>query len=90
MFFIPTWITNIVLLGTCWLSGYQLVQLRRANPIPTIQFAMILFGMLMILIVAMKNGINPWLSLVFLLIAVATLIVMLRQHRLLPPRKPLE
>jgi hypothetical protein len=90
MFFVPIWITNFLLLGTCWLSGYQLVQLRRANPIPTIQFFMVLFSLLMVVLAALYNKVNPWLSLAFFLIAVTNLTVMIRRHRLLPPRKPLQ
>jgi len=65
MFFIPTWISNVLLLVTCWLSGFQLVQLKRANPVMNIQFVMIVFSMLMVLIVALYNRTNPWLSLLF-------------------------
>jgi tetrahydromethanopterin S-methyltransferase subunit E len=90
MIFIPTWTSNFLLLGVCWLSGYQLVQLRRANPIPTIQFGMIVFCLLVVTIITLKNKHNPWLSLVFFLIGVTCLLVMLRQHRMLPPRRRLE
>ena len=91
MIFIPIWITNFLLLGTCWLSGYQLVQLRRTNPILTIQFAMVVFCLPMAAIIARYNKMmNPWLSLAFFLIAVINLTVMLRQHRLLPPKRRLE
>jgi c-di-AMP phosphodiesterase-like protein len=90
MIFIPTWTSNFLLLGVCWLSGYQLVQLQRANPILTIQFGMVVFGLLMVLIITLYNKHNPWLSLVFFLIAITCLLVMLRQHRMLPPKKPLQ
>ncbi len=90
MFFIPIWITNFLLMGTAWLAGYQLVQMKRANPVLNIQFIAVVFCLLMMLIVALYNKTNPWLSLAFLLIAVGTLTVMIRQHRLLPPRKPFE
>jgi hypothetical protein len=89
MIFVPLWITNFILLGTCWLSGYQLVQLRRANPIPTVQFMMILFCLLVVLVGAIESKGKPWLSVVLLVIAIVNLVVMLRQHRLLPPRNPL-
>ncbi|WP_158930289.1 hypothetical protein [Acidisphaera sp. S103] len=89
MIFVPAWITNFLLLGNCWLSGYQLVQLRRANPIPTVQFMMVLFCLVMVLLVALYNRLNPWLSLAFLLIAVINLTITMRQQRMLPPRKPL-
>lgn len=90
MFFIPTWISNFVLLGTCWLAGFQLVQLRRLNPVTNIQFAMVVFGLVMVLIVTLYNRVDPWLSLAFFLIAVGSLGVMVRQHRMLPPMKPFE
>ena len=92
MIIIPNWLINVLLLATAWLSGYQLVQLRLKNPIPSLQFAMVLFCLLMVLVVAVKNrhNPNPWLSLAFFLIAVVNLTVMVRQHRFLPHRKPLE
>jgi hypothetical protein len=45
---------------------------------------------LMVLVVALYNTVNPWLSLVFFLMAAASLIVVIRQHRMLPPRKKFE
>lgn len=90
MFFVPTWIINVLLLMTCWLSGFQLVQLRRLNPLTALQFWMIVFCLLMIVGVSFYNKVNPWLSLAFLLIAVANLVVMIRQHRLLPPMRRFE
>jgi hypothetical protein len=90
MFFIPTWISNILLLVTCWLSGFQLVQLKRANPVMNIQFIMIVFSLLIVLIITLYNKTNPWLSLLFFLIAAGNLGVMIRQHRMLPPMKPFE
>jgi hypothetical protein len=89
MFFVPTWISNFIFLGTCWLSGYQLVQLRRANPVTSIPFVMILFCMAMVVVVARMNKDSPWLSLAFFLVAVSCLIWMIRRLRLLPPRKPI-
>ncbi len=90
MFFIPAWVSNFILLGTCWLSGFQLVQLRRPNPVTNIQFVMILFCLVMVLIIALYNRVDPWLSLAFFLIAVGSLAVMIRQHRMLPPSKLFE
>ena len=51
---------------------------------------MVVFGLLMVLIITLYNKHNPWLSLVFFLIAITCLLVMLRQHRMLPPKKPLQ
>jgi Ca2+/Na+ antiporter len=90
MFFIPTWISNFILLATCWLSGFQLVKLSRPNPVLNLQFMMIVFCLLMTVTVALYNRENRWLSLAFFLIAVGSLSVMIRQHRMLPPGKPLE
>jgi hypothetical protein len=90
MFFIPAWISNVLFMITVYLSGFQHVQLRRPNPVANIQFFMIAFSLLMILIVALYNRESPWLSLVFFLIAVGSLGLMIRQHRMLPPMKPIE
>jgi drug/metabolite transporter (DMT)-like permease len=90
VFFIPTWVNNVMFLATCWLSGFQLVQLRRPNPVTNIQFAMIIFCLLMILVVALFNRVDPWLSLGFFLVAGICLVTMIRQHRMLPPMKPFE
>ena len=90
MFFIPAWITNFLFLITCYLSGFQHVQLKRANPITNIQFFMMAFALVMVLIVALYNRENPWLSLGFLVIAIASLGLMIRQHRMLPPLRRFE
>jgi hypothetical protein len=90
MFFIPTWITNVLLLITCWLAGFQLVQLRRANPLTIIQFWMIAFSLLMMAVVSLNNRKSPWLSLVFFLIAVFNISLTIRQHRKLPPMRKFE
>jgi hypothetical protein len=49
MFLIPAWISSVLFLITCYLAGYQHVQLRRPNPILNLQFLMIVFSLLMIL-----------------------------------------
>ena len=51
---------------------------------------MIVFCLLMILVVALYNRINPWLSLGFFAVAAICLGTMIRQHRMLPPMKPFE
>jgi hypothetical protein len=66
------------------------VQLRRPNPVPSIQFVMVVFSLLMMLVVTMYNRTSPWLSLVFFFISAGNLGVMIRQHRMLPPMKPFE
>lgn len=90
MFFVPAWLTNILLLITCVLSAFQHWRLDRPNPVATLQFGMIVFAMLLILVVAFCNSINPWLSLVFFLVAAACLAYIIRQHRMLPPTKSFE
>ncbi|MDR3530427.1 MAG: hypothetical protein P4L90_07745 [Rhodopila sp.] len=90
MFFIPAWTSNILLLITCYLSGFQHVQLRRPNPITNIQFFMMGFSLLMILIITLYNRQSPWLSLAFFLIAAGSLGFVIRQHRMLPPMRRFE
>jgi L-asparagine transporter-like permease len=90
MFFIPAWITNILLLVTCWISAYQIVNLERPNPVKGVQFWMVLFCLLMVLATTLHNRDNRWLSLGFFLIAIISLSVIYRQQRLLPPRKRIE
>jgi hypothetical protein len=87
MIFIPAWASNALFLVTCYLSGYQHVQLRRPNPIANIQFLMIVFALAMILITAVYAHTNAWLSLVLFLIAIGCLGFMIRQNRMLPPRR---
>ena len=81
----PTWITNVVLLLTCYLSGFQHLRLRRSNPVTNLPFFMMAFALLMVLIVTLYNRENPWLSLAFFLLAVGCLGLMFRRLRMLPP-----
>ena len=90
MIFIPAWITNILFLVAIYLSGFQHMRLRRPNPVTNIQFLMIAFCLAMIVIVALYNRANPWLSLAFFITAVTCLGVMIRQNRMLPPMKAFE
>ena len=90
MFFILAWISSVLFLITCYLAGYQHVQLRRPNTVLNLQFLMIIFSLLMILVGTVYNHKDPWLSLAFFLVAAGGLIVMIRQHRLLPPNKNFE
>ena len=87
MFFVPTWVTNVLFMITVYLSAFQHVRMKRANPVRNIQFAVIAFSLLMILIVANYNHENPWLSLAFFLISVGCLGLMIRQQRMVPPMK---
>ena len=90
MIHISPYITNTLFLAVCILSALQHYQHDRPNPVTNLQFAMIVFGMVMVLVVALCNDISPWLSLAFFVIAAASLIFMIRQHRMLPPRKRFE
>jgi hypothetical protein len=90
MFLIPWWLSNILLLTTCVLSAIQHVLLRRPNPVTNLQFFMMGFTLLMILIIAWNRTRNPWLSLAAFLIAVGCLGLMIRQQRMMPPTKSFE
>nr|WP_294503815.1 hypothetical protein [uncultured Rhodopila sp.] len=87
MIFIPSWISDVLFLITVYLAAFQHVQLQRPNPITNIQAVMCVFGLVMILVVWFDNQINPWLSFGFFLTAVASLGLIIRQHRMLPPRQ---
>jgi predicted membrane channel-forming protein YqfA (hemolysin III family) len=90
MFFIPAWISNILLMITVYLAGFQHVQMKRPNPVANLQFVMIAFALAMIVIIALYNRENPWLSLAFFAIAVGSLLLMIRQMRTLPPIRTFE
>lgn len=87
MFFISPYISNTLFIATIYLSGYQHVQLYKPNPIKTLQFFVIIFCLVMMLVVAFYNRVNPWLSWAFFIVAVGSLLFMIRQHRYLPPRE---
>lgn len=90
MFYVPTWITNVLLLATIYLSGFQHVRLKRRNPVTNVQFIMIVFALFMMIMVTLYNRTNPWLSTGFFVIAVASLLTMLRQFRMMPPMRSIE
>ena len=50
----------------------------------------VLFCLLLMVMVALYNRVNPWLSLGFFVIAVINISTMLRQNRYLPPRRRIE
>jgi tetrahydromethanopterin S-methyltransferase subunit E len=74
------------------ISGWQLVRMGRDNPLTGMQFWLIIFCIVMMLVVNLteRKGGHPWLSLVFFLLAVATLSFVIRQNRLVPPRRRIE
>jgi peptidoglycan biosynthesis protein MviN/MurJ (putative lipid II flippase) len=92
MFFIPTWIPNVLLLLSCVLANYQQSRLNRENVFKTLQFGITIFSIAMIVFVVLytRNHRDPWISLVFFLIALATLVITMRQFRMLPPKKAFE
>ena len=90
MFFISPYITNVILLVTIVLSGLQHVRLKRDNPVTNVQFGMMTFCMALIVVVALYDRTDPWLSLAFFIVAVGCLVMMLRQHRMLPPMNAIE
>jgi Ca2+/Na+ antiporter len=89
MFFVPAWVTNVLLLITICLAGFQHVRLRRPNPVTNIQFVVMIVGMVMVLVVAFFNSENAWVSLAFLAVAIGVLALTLRQQRVLPPMERL-
>jgi hypothetical membrane protein len=90
--YIPFWISNTLFLITCGIAGYQHSRLNRENPVANLQFALIVFSMLMVVVIVLysRHHENPWLSLAFFVIAVGTLSLTIRQHRMLPPNKSYE
>jgi len=90
MFFVPTWITNVLFLGTFYVACFQHVQLKRRNPVTNLQFVIMALSLLMILITALYNRTNAWLSDGFLVASVAGLVLMFRQNRYLLPMKTYE
>ncbi len=86
MFFIPIWIPNVMLLAACVLANYQQWKLNPENVLKTRQFKIVVFSLLtivFIVIYTLKHR-DPWISLVFFLIGLATLAVTMRQFRTLP------
>lgn len=90
MFFISSYITNVILLVTIVLSGLQHARLKRANPVTNVQFGMMIFCMMLVVVVALYNRSDPWLSLAFFIVAVGCLAMTLRQQRMLPPMNAIE
>jgi nicotinamide riboside transporter PnuC len=90
MFFVPTWLPNVLFLGTFYLSCFQHVQLKRRNPVTNLQFVMMALTLLMILITTLYNRTNPWLSDGLFVASIAGLVLMFRQNRYLPPMKSFE
>jgi hypothetical protein len=71
------------------ISGWQLVRIGRENPLTGMQFWLVVFCIVMMLVVNLteRRGGHPWLSLAFFLAAVAILLFTIRQNRMVPPRE---
>jgi hypothetical protein len=92
MFFIPVWIPNVLFLLSCVLSSYQHSRLNRENPFATVQFGVIVFSIIMVVTVVLltRHHRDPWIELVFFLLAATTFWFTTRQFRMLPPKKAFE
>jgi len=92
MILIPGWIPNILFFLTCVLAGYQHSRLKRDNPVTNLQFIMMVFSLLMIVAAVIYNRFhtNPWVSLAFFILSAGSLLVIIRQQRMLPPKKSFE
>jgi len=86
-FFIIPW-----LIAAAALSAWQHVQIARLNPFTAIQIWLIVFCIVMMLVVNFldRGSPNPWLTVLFFVVAVATFFFALRQNRMVPPRKRIE
>jgi uncharacterized protein involved in response to NO len=86
MIFIPTWITNVLLLVSCVMANFQHWRLKRENPFTNLQVGIVVFSLAMVVVVVLYNlwHRDPWVSLAFFLIAVAVFCVTFRQFRTLP------
>jgi hypothetical protein len=71
------------------LSAWQHVRIARVNPLTGIQLWMMLFCIVMMLVVNFldRRNPNPWLTVLFFVIAVTTFLFALRQNRMVPPRQ---
>jgi uncharacterized membrane protein YfcA len=92
MFFIPIWIPNVMLLLSCVLANYQQTRLKRENVFTTLQFGITIFSIAMIIfgVLYARHHRDPWISLVFFVVGLATLVITMRQFRMLPPKKAFE
>ncbi len=88
--FMSPYVINTMFLLTFYISIYQHVQLKRPNPVLNLQFVMMVFVLAMVVIVALYNRTDKWLSTSFLVVAAVCLAVMYRQFRYLPPRRKFE
>ncbi len=90
VFYIPHWLTNIVFLVTCYLAGFEHVQLRRENPVMNIQFFTMFFSLGMIFYIVISTDVSPLWSMIYFALAAGSFALMFYYLRRLPPRKPFE
>jgi len=77
---------NILFLVTTCLLMYQHVRLQHVKRPLNFQLFMALFTLVMAIVITFGRFRDPWLSGALLILAVACLVVALRQMRYLPPR----
>ena len=87
MISVSPYLINPIFMLTFYMSIYQHVQLKRPNPVLNLQFAMMVFSLLMVLIVALYSRTDPRVSWGFLVTAVVCAAVTYRQFRYLPPKR---
>lgn len=90
MISIPAWISNVLFLITCYVAGFQHVQLKRLRSVINLQFFMMVFSLAMICAHAVYFRHTPWLSLPFFLLSVASLSLMVYQFRRMPAKLPFQ
>ncbi|HVY14672.1 MAG TPA: hypothetical protein VHB27_05560 [Rhodopila sp.] len=87
MVFVPAVITNLIMIAAAVVSGFQHARLKYRNPVTNVQFAVMAATPVLILAVTLYNRASPYLSVVFLLIALAAMMLTIRQQRMIPPRR---
>lgn len=90
MIYIPTGIPNAIFFVTCYLSGYQHVQMQYENPIKNIQFFMVAFSLVAIVFIATRTEVSPIESVIYFAVSVICFALIYRRLRFMPPRKPIE
>jgi NO-binding membrane sensor protein with MHYT domain len=78
-----------IFIAAATLSAWQHVRIARMNPFAGIQLWLMLFCIVMMLAVNFldRRSPDPWLTVLFFVIAVTTFLFALRQNRMVPPRQ---
>jgi hypothetical protein len=87
---IPSGLIIPLFIASAALSSWQLVQIPRASPLNGSQFWVVVFCIVMMLLTIFLGRSDPWLSVALFVVAVATFLFVLRQNRMVPPRKRIE